>query len=157
MSAHAVFGGSAWSEALARVDDQNAPRAAIAACAVLSFLFGCAPLLVNLSVESILYVFIMLAEVAIFLRDDPSRSVFASVAGTRSKRRVWTIVPLVLSVWVLLVQDKRVALPTLTLVLATMLWTLPEVEKRNTGAEKMKRRGSGDDEWVEIRLARMKI
>ena len=109
---------------LARLDSKGTPYVATALCAVISIVFGCAPLLVNLSIESILYVFIMFAEIAIFLRDDPDRSTYAAVAGTRARRMALTTMPLILSVWVLLSQNRLVALPTLAVILATLLWTM---------------------------------
>jgi len=101
----------------------GAPRRAILACAFCSLLFGLAPLLVNLSVESVLYVFIMLTELACFLRDDGEHE--STFRLSRRWRRAITVPPVALAMWVLVVQNRYVALATLAAVSLYGLWSIP--------------------------------
>lgn len=122
-----------------RSKGESVPDNAIFACAFVSLVFGCMPLLVNLSIESILVVFIMLTELACFLRDDePHKSLF--FANTIFRRRCVAVFPLILAMWVVVVQDQFVAFATLAIVVGVGLWSIPPL-----AAGEVAREEDGDD------------
>jgi len=108
-------------------------RDATLACALLSVGFVFVPLLVNLSIESVLYVFIMAAELACFLRDDGDG---ALVVGDLGWRRALTLPPLALCAWVLVVQQRAVAAPVIGAAAVVALFTIQRREKALPVAEK---------------------
>lgn len=165
MAAQAIF-----SDRLG-VGAAGTPHSAIILCAIASFVFGCVPLTVNLAVESILYVLLMMAQIAVFLRANDivnamPAAAFSAVAvlvatfaviavgaaftekpysvaavasfavtafcvgmlsiGRLWRRRLCMAAPLAVSVWVLVVQNEWVALPTLSCVATLALWSMPE-------------------------------
>jgi amino acid transporter len=113
----------------------GSPRDAIALCALLSGTFACAPLMVNLSLQSTLFVFIMLAECACFLRDNGEYGGALLISG-RWARRLCILPPLALSSWILVVQHREVAAPLFGALAAVALWTMPR-ERAQTADEQV--------------------
>jgi len=84
------------------------PVDSIVACAALAAAFGFLPLLVNLSIQAIFYVFIMVVELGCFIRYARTSAVFPSLSGPVARRAVVAI-PAALSMWVLVVQNRYVS------------------------------------------------
>jgi hypothetical protein len=114
-----------------RLGDEGTPIPAIMGCALLSAVFSLAPLLVNLSLQAILFVFIMTTEIACFLRDDGSRH--ALLVPKQWQRRACIVAPVAISAWVLVVQKREVAAPVLGAVAMLALWTIPKEQPMGKG------------------------
>jgi amino acid transporter len=128
---HSMSAAGIFPRALNTAVAGTPPQLAIGACALVSLVFGAAPLLVNLSIESVLYVCIMLAELACFLKDDGDRS--STFRISPAWRRAACVGPVVLSMWVLVVQNRYVTMATLACVTLLALFSIrPEaaVERR---------------------------
>ena len=107
---------------LAVATPSGIPRRALCLCAFGSLLFGFLPLLVNLSVEGILFVAIILVEMLCFLRMDSKGSVLAPEG--RFARRLLVAPVTVLAVWALVVQDRSTVFGTLCVLVLGAMWSV---------------------------------
>lgn len=147
MASQGVFPNARVWGARRRLGDAGTPVPAIALCALASALFSLAPLLVNLSLQAILYVFIMGAEIACFLRDNGEHAGNPSAPSARWgrqgallvgklwQRRAAVVAPVALSAWVLVVQRRAVAAPVIACIAAVAFWLLPREEERRVSLE----------------------
>jgi len=94
---------------------RGVPFNSLISCAFLSVVFGFVPLLINLSIESILYIAVMLAEGFCFLAMDSTNSVLAP--KTLFWRKVIVMPVFVLCMYTLTVQNSIVSFVTFAVIL----------------------------------------
>jgi amino acid transporter len=106
-------------------DKEGVAVRSVLLCSFISILFGTLPLLINLSIESILYVLIMLMEVLCFLRAGGAAksAVFPSLAGPFA-RKMLVVCPVVLAMWVLVVQNSFISFATYAVLALVAAWRI---------------------------------
>lgn len=119
---------------LASTHSSGVPRAALCACAFASVLFGLAPLLVNLSIEAVLYGAIMLLEIACFLRMSGKEQIFAP--ENLNLRRALIVPCLVLVAYTISIQNTYVLFATIATLACIAVVSIPQ-EKRERRENKM--------------------